>query len=280
MVVDNGSTDGSADFVRTKFPQVRLLRLDRNYGFTGGNNRGVEAANSDIVLLLNNDMIVDRNFLKPLLDGFHDSTVFAVTSQIFFADRTRRREETGKTRARFVKGFFELWHDEISPLEDTHETIPVLWAGCGSCAIDRKKYQAIGGLDPLYHPFYVEDVDLSYQAWKRGWKCLLAPASRVVHKHRGTTRPKFGQDFVENTIRKNQFLLVWKNVTDTFMLLQHLTNLPRIHGRGIMQQGAIFEIRAYWRAITQLPEAVAKRLSNHTQYVIADHEALARSSEA
>src|SRR5438477_4926676 len=52
MVVDNGSTDGSADFVRTQFPQVRVLALDRNYGFTGGNNRGVEAAKTDVVILL------------------------------------------------------------------------------------------------------------------------------------------------------------------------------------------------------------------------------------
>jgi hypothetical protein len=85
---------------------------------------------------------------------------------------------------------------------------------------------------------------------------------------------------VENTVRKNQFLLIWKNVTDTFMLLQHLANLPRIHGRSINRQGAMFEIRAYWRATTQLPEAVVKRIANRNRYVIADHEALARSSKA
>jgi GT2 family glycosyltransferase len=207
-------------------------------------------------------------------------TVFAVTSQIFFADTTRRREETGNTRGRFERGFFELRHDEITSLDEARETVPVLWAGCGSCAIDRNKYHAISGLDPLYHPFYVEDVDLSYQAWKRGWKCLLAPSSHVVHKHRGTTRPKFGQDFVENTIRKNQFLFIWKNVTDTAMVLQHLANLPRIHGRAIMHEGARFEIRAYCRAVTQLPEAVVKRLTNRDQYVIGDQEVLARSSKA
>jgi GT2 family glycosyltransferase len=280
VVVDNGSTDGSLEFVRNQFPQVRVQALDRNYGFTGGNNRGVEQADTDVVVVLNNDMIVDRNFLKPLLDGFCDSSVFAVTSQIFFADPTRRREETGKTRARFAKGFFELWHDEISPLDETRKTIPVFWAGGGSCAIDRKKYRAIGGFDMLYHPFYLEDADLCYQAWKRGWKCLLAPASRVVHKHRGTTRPKFGQAFIENTIRKNHFLFIWKNVTDTSMLVQHLTNLPRIHGRGIRQSGGMFETRAYWRAVLQLPEAVLKRLSKRNQYVIGDQEVLARSSRA
>ena len=280
LVVDNGSTDGSAVFVRNQFPQVRVLTLDRNYGFTGGNNRGVREAQTDIVVFLNNDMVVDRGFLKPLLDGFRDPSVFAVTSQIFFSDSTRRREETGKTRARFNRGFFELWHDEIHPQDEKLETMPVFWAGGGSCAFDRNKYLAIGGLDLLYHPFYVEDADLSYQAWKRGWKCLLAPASHVVHKHRGTSRPKFGDDFVENTIRKNQFLFIWKNVTDSVMLMEHLKNLPRIHGRAIVEHGPAFEVKAYFRAFRQLPEALWKRLANLREYVITDQEVLARSQKA
>jgi GT2 family glycosyltransferase len=280
MVVDNGSTDGSVDYVRKQFPQVQVLALDRNYGFGDGNNRGVDKANTDIVVFLNNDMVVDRGFLKPLLDGFQDSSVFAVTSQIFFADSSRRREETGKTRARFRRGMFELWHDDISSADERRQTIPVFWAGGGSCAFDRQKYLAIGGLDPLYHPFYVEDTDLSYQAWKRGWKCLMAPASRVVHKHRGTTRPKFGHDFVENTIRKNQFLLVWKNVTDVSMIVQHVANLPRIHGRAILNNGAAFEVKAYLRAVRQLPEAASKRLANFPHYVLTDAEVLARSQKA
>src|SRR5262245_31151865 len=168
LVVDNGSTDGSVEFIRQNFPCVRILMLDRNYGFTGGNNRGIADAKTDVVVLLNNDMIVDREFLRPLLNPFSDPSIFAVTSQIFFQDRTRRREETGKTRARFEDGFFYLWHDDIHPVDDTYETIPVFWAGGGSCAIDRQKYLAIGGFDSLYRPFYLEDTDLSYQAWKRG----------------------------------------------------------------------------------------------------------------
>lgn len=279
LVVDNGSSDGSVAFIREKFSGVRVLALDRNYGFTGGNNRGVAEVRTDIVVFLNNDMIVDRGFLPPLLAGFSDPSVFAVTSQIFFADTARRREETGKTRARFERGFFYLWHDEIVPAEERLESIPVFWAGGGSCAFDRRKYLEIGGLDPLYHPFYVEDTDLSYQAWKRGWKCVLAPASRVVHKHRGTSRPKFGDRFVENTIRKNQYLFFWKNVTDFSMMLEHLVNLPRTHSRSITQNGARFEIQAYLRAIRQLPEALRKRLAQLPSYVISDRDVLARSQK-
>ena len=280
LVVDNGSTDGSVEFIRSRFPEVRVLALDRNYGFTGGNNRGVQESRTETVVFLNNDMIVDRGFLKPLLKGFSDSSVFAVTSQIFFFDKTRKREETGKTRALFDRGFFYFRHDEIQPYEESLDAVPVIWAGGGSCAFDRRRYLEIGGLDPLYHPFYVEDTDLSYQAWKRGWKCVLAPGSRVVHKHRGTSRPKFGNRFVDNTIRKNQYLFVWKNVTDFSMILQHLINLPRIHGRAMLYGEPAFEFQAFFRALRQLPEALRKRLSNLSHYVISDLEVLTRSQKS
>jgi GT2 family glycosyltransferase len=280
LLVDNGSTDGSVEFVRRNFPSVRVLALDRNYGFTGGNNRAIDEVRTDIVVLLNNDMMVDTGFLRPLLNGFSDPSVFAVTSQIFFADPTRRREETGKTRARFERGFFYLWHDDIGPEDENGALMPVFWAGGGSCAIDRNKYREIGGLDPLYHPFYVEDTDLSYQAWKRGWKCLLAPDSRVVHKHRGTSALKFGNRFVDNTIRKNQYLFVWKNVTDLHMILEHVLNLPRIHARAMLHKEPIFEISAFWRAVRQLPGALVKRVVNAGKYVFSDREVLARSQRS
>jgi GT2 family glycosyltransferase len=280
LVVDNGSTDGSVQFIHENFPQVRVLALDRNYGFSGGNNRGVAQARTDIVVFLNNDMVVDRDFLQPLLSGFSDPLVFAVTSQIFFADPSRRREETGKTRARFERGFFYFWHDAIRAEDENLDLIPVFWAGGGSCAIDRKKFLAMGGFDPLYHPFYVEDADLSYQAWKRGWKCLLAPASRVVHKHRSTSKAKFGNLFVDNTIRKNQYLFIWKNVTLLPMIFEHLVNLPRIHIRAMIQDGPGFEIRAFLRAFRLLPHALARRISTRPHYVISDREVLARSQKA
>ena len=279
LVVDNGSTDGSAQYIHDNFPEVRVLALDRNYGFAIGNNRGAVEAQTDIIVFLNNDMVVDPEFLRPLLKGFCDPSVFAVTSQIFFADPTQRRQETGKTRARFEGGFFYFWHDAITPEEENYETIPVFWAGGGSCAVDRRKFLAIGGFDPLYHPFYVEDADLSYQAWKRGWRCLLAPASRVVHKHRATSKTKFGNRFVDNTIRKNQYLFTWKNVTDIPMVLDHLVNLPRIHARSMIRNDPHFEIRAFLRAVRQLPQALVTRISSAAYYAVTDREVLAQSQK-
>jgi GT2 family glycosyltransferase len=274
LVVDNGSRDGSVDYLRQQFPDVRVLPLDRNYGFSIGNNRGFQEVHSDVVVLLNNDMLVTADFLQPLLTPFADSSVFAVSSQIFFPDSGKRREETGMTRGRFEKGFFRFWHEEVNTRDEHRATLPIFWAGGGASAVDVRKLKALGGFDTLYHPFYVEDTDISWQAWKRGWKCLLAPRSHVVHKHRGTSRPKFGDDFVDCTIRRNQFLFIWKNVTDTGLILQHLLALPHIHGSAVLQKGARFEVRSYGAAILRLPLAVWRRMSNLREYVAGDRDVL------
>ena len=277
LVVDNGSTDESVRFVQERFPQVQVLALDRNYGFGEGNNKAARQVRTDVIVFLNNDMTVDCGFLAPLLAPFSDESVFAVTSQIFFADPTRRREETGNTRARFEHGLFYFWHDEIGSRHENLEAIPVFWAGGGCCAVDRKKFQALGGFDRLYAPFYLEDTDLSYRSWKRGWKCLVAPASRVVHKHRGTSRAKFGDRFVDTTIRKNIYLFIWKNVTDVSMTLQHALNLPRSHMRAMIQNGPGFEMKAFLRAVLRLPIALGKRISNLSKSVISDVDVLTRT---
>jgi GT2 family glycosyltransferase len=276
VVVDNGSKDESVAFVQERFPEVDIVRLDLNYGFSEGNNRGIRKADADIVVILNNDMSVDRNFLKPLLEPFEDPSVFAVTSQIFLADPAARREETGKTRARFEGGLFYMWHDEITPGHESQLPL-VFWAGGGSSAIDRRKYEALGGFDTLYHPFYVEDVDLSYRAWKRGWKSVLAPASRVTHRHRASSK-RFGAEFIDNTIRRNHFLFVWKNVTDPGMTLRHIMRLPRNHAQSALRFGGSFEIRAYFRAFLRLPWALAGRLSNAGAGILNDRAVLERTS--
>jgi GT2 family glycosyltransferase len=277
LVVDNGSRDGSVGYLRQQFPDVRVLPLDRNYGFSIGNNRGLQEVHSDVVVLLNNDMLVSADFLEPLLMPFADASIFAVSSQIFFPDPGKRREETGKTVGTFEKGFVRFWHEETTPEEEIRATLPIFWAGGGASAVDVRKLKTLGGFDTLYHPFYVEDADISWQAWKRGWKCLLAPRSHVVHKHRGTSRPKFGDDFVDRIIRRNQFLFIWKNVTDTGLMLQHLIGLPRIHGSAILQKGARFEVRSYVAAILRLPFALWRRVSNLREYVAGDRDVLKSS---
>lgn len=278
IAVDNGSTDGSVEFLHSRYPNIKVVALPENRRFTGGNNAGVETALHDIVVFLNNDMQVEPDFIRPLLDGFQDESVFAVSCQVFFQDRTRRREETGKTRVRWRAGFLEAAHDTITQADERAEYVPIFWGGGGSCAFDRGKFLALGGLDTLYDPFYLEDTDLSYQAWKRGWRSLLAVKSVVIHKHRGTNKQKFGDNYVDNTIRKNQYLFIWKNITDFGWLLSHLVLLPLVQARLFLQTNVRFEVRAFLRALVQLPEAVIKRSRSRVSYMMTDKQIFEESS--
>src|SRR4051812_10017909 len=218
LIVDNGSTDGSAEWVRTHYPQVRVLALPENLGFGGGSNAGFRAARNDIVVLLNSDMRVEPDFLAPLLAGFTDETVFAVSCQIFLGDPTRRREETGLTEGWWQDGGLRVGHREDGAV---NRLFPCLYGGGGSCAFDRRKLLSLGAFDELLAPFYLEDTDLGFMAWKRGWKVLYQPASVVWHEHRGTIGKKFSREHIERVLQKNFLLFTWKNIHSWRRLTEH-----------------------------------------------------------
>jgi len=271
IVVDNGSTDGSVEFLKEHFPQVKIVALEKNFYFSGGNNAAAKAAKNDILVFLNNDMYVEKDFLRPLLEGFSDKDVFAVSSQIFLADPNKRREETGKTRAEWRWGFIEFRHDLPTDGDLKNRYVPAFWLGGGSAAVDRRKFLEIGGFDTLMNPFYVEDTDLSYQAWKRGWKILFCPKSKVIHKHRASTG-RFSRAYIERVIRRNHLLFIWKNITDFRMLVSHLALLPITLWRMQRQIGAMETAKAFLEAAVKLPEVLYKRNKCRLHYRRSDQE--------
>src|SRR5690349_11176948 len=218
VVVDNGSSDGSVELIRERFPQVTLLALPTNLGFGGGSNAGFQAAKNDIVVLLNSDMRVAPDFLAPLLEGFRDPEVFAVSCQIFFSDPRKLREETGLTQGWWEDGGLRVRHRNDPGVTDL---FPCFYGGGGSCAFDRRKFLELGGFDPLLEPFYLEDTDLGYLAWKRGWKVYYQPRSVVYHEHRGTIGKRFRDDQIQAVLKKNFLLFCWKNIHEWRRLGAH-----------------------------------------------------------
>jgi GT2 family glycosyltransferase len=218
IVVDNASKDGSVEFVREHFPLVRVLALEANLGFGGGSNAGFRAARNDIVVLLNNDMRVEPDFLSWLLEPFADPLVFSVSCQIFFSDSVKPREETGLTETWWLGGRLRVRH-RIDP--EVNRAFPCGYPGGGSSAFDRRKFLELGGFDELFHPFYYEDTDLGALAWKRGWKVLYEPRSVVYHEHRGTIGRTFSQQYIHGVVKKNLVLYTWKNIHDWRMLTGH-----------------------------------------------------------
>ncbi|MGW8181459.1 MAG: glycosyltransferase family 2 protein, partial [bacterium] len=252
IVVDNGSTDNSVSWVKGRYPWVTLVELAENLGFGEGNNRGVEAASHDIVVLLNNDMIVSTGFLDPLLEPFSDPDVFAVSSQIFFPEG-HRREETGNTHGNVRHGYLHLSHEGLRPFHSKRETTPILWAGGGSSAFHRERFLQLGGFSKLYSPCYLEDTDLSYRAWRRGWKVLFAPSSRVLHKHRSSSKVRFTPQELESLVEERKLWYLWSNFQFA-SLLPHFILFPFNLTNHI---GSL----SYIRALRRLPAILLSRLS-------------------
>jgi len=275
IVVDNGSTDGSAAFLKERFPQVKVVALERNLGFGGGSNTGFRAAKNDIVVLLNSDMRVAPDFLLPLLDGFTDEKVFAVSCQIFFSDPQRKREETGLTQGWWARGALRVRHCDDGRVTSL---FPCFYGGGGSCAFDRRKFLELGGFDELLRPFYLEDTDLGYMAWKRGWKVMYQPQSKVWHEHRGTIGKTFSRGYIDGVIRKNFLLFCWKNVHEPWRLAGHFfyswagAILSAVAGDS-MERASLDGLA---RAFLQLPGAMAARMRARTLAAIDDSEAFRR----
>jgi GT2 family glycosyltransferase/glycosyltransferase involved in cell wall biosynthesis len=275
VVVDNGSTDGSVEFLSARFPKVRVIALPENLGFGGGSNRGFREARNDIVVLLNSDMRVAPDFLQPLLDGFTDEKVFAVACQIFFSDPEKLREETGLTQGWWEQGALRVRH-RID--EDITDLYPSFYGGGGSCAFDRRKVLELGAFDAILSPFYLEDTDLGYMAWKRGWKVLYQPKSRVWHEHRGTIGKKFSNAYIESAIKKNFLLWSWKNIHEPGRLAGHFVQawagaLLSLFAGDSPERSSV---AAMARAALQLPGACAARWRARSLAAVDDTEAFRR----
>ncbi len=273
IVVDNGSTDGTADYMRLNYPEVRLVDLPKNNRFSKGNNLGVLCAKNDVVVLLNNDVIVEEDFLRPLLEGFQSPDIFAVTSQIFNYYQSKVREETGKTFGSLVFGCVHVGHAAPNEFDIKKRYVPVFYAGGGSTAYNREKFLELHGFSELYNPAYVEDADISYRAWKSGYRVLFCPASRVVHKHRSTNVLELGNKGIEYYISRNLYIFFWKNTTSLSLFIRHIAQFPfRILFE--LSRGNSSILVALAAAFLKLPAIVGERLRYGIPKVLSDREVL------
>ncbi|MBI4161831.1 MAG: glycosyltransferase family 2 protein [Acidobacteria bacterium] len=266
-VVDNASTDGSREFLRREFPGVGVVEIAENR-FIFAYNEAADRVEQDILVLLNNDIAVHEDFLPPLLEPFSDPQVFAVGARILEWDR--RTPSAGRRRGELRRGMF-LHHDAGGAAGGTP---PTLFAPGGAGAFDRRKFLEIGGLDPLYRPYYYDDVDLSYRAWKRGWKVLYQPRSLLYHRVQATIARLHTAAEIETLDRKNGLLFFWKNITDPGPFLLHHLLLPGRALKALLLLRLQF-LRALGLALRQWPEARAARRRLRPFLRRSDREVLA-----
>lgn len=240
IVVDNGSSDGSAAWLRAAHPGVVLESSPEPLPFAAAVNRGIARARYSHVCLLNNDMLVEPGFLAALRQPFGTvPDLFCSTAQIFFPEG-RRREETGKTALNPSPGVLEFPLRCDVPLEGEDHTY-VLY-GSGGCSLyDAAKLEALGGFDEAYRPAYVEDLDVGVRAWLRGWPTVYVAGARVLHQHRATTARYFTPQQLDLALAANYARFLTKAVGERRrfwrMWVQHVRRL-----RALENSAALAEI--------------------------------------
>jgi len=183
LLVDNGSTDGSPEWVAVHYPSVRIVRNESNLGFAGGNTVAAEAASGEWVAFLNPDTRVKPNWLSELIQpARRDPDVACVASrmlswngdEIDFADAAIN---------------FMGWGCQPGlgsrRLGDFEQDKDLLFACGGAMLVKRRVFLNAGGFDPDYFAYY-EDVDLGWRLWLMGYKVTLAARAVVYHRHHGS----------------------------------------------------------------------------------------------
>jgi hypothetical protein len=187
LLVDNGSTDRSIEFVKENFPHVSVVALGRNFGFGGGNNKGILAARGKYIVLLNNDTEVEPNWLAELVRGIaSDPKVAMCASKLVFADNPGIVDSAGDEIAWFGQTFTYRYYPAEHP--DVIRPRRCFSACAGAALYRRDVLDELGLFDDLYGLGYYEDIDLGFRAQLRGYECLYIPTAMVRHKVSGSMK--------------------------------------------------------------------------------------------
>jgi GT2 family glycosyltransferase len=184
ILCDNGSSDGSVEFARAKFPQVKVIALDRNYGFAEGNDRAAQQAGGEWVGFLNNDMWVKASWLQDMLSALEERPEAAcIASKIVNWDGSALDFVGGGVN--FMGQAFQL---DYGKKDSPHDRFRRLLFACGGAMlIQRELFLKVGGFDPDFFAFF-EDVDLGWRLNVLGHDVWYTPRATAYHRHHGTAR--------------------------------------------------------------------------------------------
>ncbi len=207
LVVDNGSTDDTSRVVKEQFPEVKLLRTQRNLGFAGGNNVGINAAKGTIIVLLNDDTEVEPNWLTAAKEAADRLTDWGVMgAKLLYPDKTTIQHAGGLIESNALTqhiGNGEVDHGQFDQLR------PCDYVTGAAFFIKREALNTLGLLDDDYFPIYYEEVDYCFRAKKKGFQVYYVPQIKVYHYESRTT-DKFSSGFLYK-YHRNRIRYVLKN---------------------------------------------------------------------
>ena len=218
LMVDNGSTDGSRELVEKRYPQVRVIALEKNYGFCRAANEGMRAAKSPYVILLNNDTEVLPGFTEALVSALQlEPRAFSAGAKMIQLHDQEKIDDAGNFYCALGWAFARGKDKSVEYYEKPDE----IFAACGGAVIYRRaELERIGYLDEA-HFAYLEDIDLGWRAKIAGFRNLYVPQAKVLHVGSGTSGSRYNE-FKVHLSSRNSVYLAYKNMP----VLQLLLNLP------------------------------------------------------
>jgi len=270
IILDNKSSDKSLEYIKKTFPQVRIVIAKENRVLFSYNDL-IPKLDSDIVILLNNDIKVDPDFIAPLLSNFSSPSIFAVSPKQMNFNGIGYNGGKNKIMMNFglIQAGQYLYGDNDPLMEKPGSTFYN-----ANAAFDRKKFVELGCFDEIYAPFTWEDTDICYRAWKSGYKVIYEPKS-VIYHNESYTFDKEGKKIKNRRIisRRNSFIFTWKNITDPGLMLKHIALLPLNLLWGMLYDWA--RIAGFLEALKYLPKISKIRRPNKGK--ITDKEVFARA---
>ncbi len=244
IVSDNGSTDGTADWVRSEISGAVVVHSAERLSFARAVNAGIQAARFSHVCLLNNDMVIEPGFFEALLAPFQSvPDLFCATAQIFFPSGLRR-EETGKAVMPIAAARKKADFPVTCELPIEGEDHSYVLYGSGGCSLyDTAKLRQLGGLDTIYEPAYVEDLDLGVCGWQHGWPTVFAAEARVLHEHRATTSRYYTSAQLDRILEINYLRFAAR----THLWTEAIERLNLLAARQVPNQAALDALRIAWR---------------------------------
>lgn len=200
LIVDNGSTDGTVEFIKTHYPEIKLVETGANLGYAGGNNIGFRHAKGDYIVVVNPDTFVDPGWLADLIKPLEDPKIGITNPKVLEYndhDHGSCGNTTHYTGLHFPRGL-----EKSTTLYTKPEIVSAI-SGC-SFAIRREVLSSLNGFDPDYF-LYLEDSDLSLRARLAGYQIMFTPGSIVYHKHKTVITPQ-----KEYYLERNRYQLLLK----------------------------------------------------------------------
>ncbi len=269
IVVDDASEDDTVRWIKNGYGNgLRVLVHERNLGFCSACQTGFMHADFPLVLLLNNDVRLEADCIAPMVEHFENTGVFAVTGKMF--DQKGKVFCNGGKLARFQGGMWSTYKNyDVTPEAGMEKSLLSFTAIGAFSLFDRIKFLEVGGFDSL--AAMVEDVEISYRGWKRGWLVKYEPRSVAYHDASQTMSRRFRRRSLDKLSRRSRILMHWLLLHDPGMFGQHVAGI----GLRLLVSWIWLDWPFYWAIFTgfqNMGEIRRKRADYRRTAVRSDRE--------